>query len=174
MRLLCLFALAAAAFGQEPVEKPRPDRVAIAALEKAFNGRIRKASNTDPMEVMNAAQGVYLQGFGAVFTAELDLIMTPGLSPFRQNMTKPEIERVRARKADRLPMLKMIMREAMMETAATLTGMPPEENVVIAVALFHYHWEDWTGMPAQIVMQAPRKKLLGRASADSAIQVQEY
>lgn len=174
MRLLCILALAAAAFGQEPAAKPRPDRAAISALEKSFNGRIRKVSNTDPMDVMNAAQGVYLQGFGAVFTAELDLITTPGLSPFRQKMTKPEIERVRARKADRLPVLKSIMREAMMETAAALTGMPPDENVVIAVTLFHYYWEDWTGMPAQIVMQAPRSKLLARASADSAIQVQEH
>lgn len=173
MRLLCVFALAAAAFGQEPVEKPRPDRAAIAALEKSLNGRIRKVSATDPMDVMNAAQGVYLQGFGAVFTAELDLITTPGLSPFRPQMSPQEIQRVRARKADRLPVLKTIMREAMMEAAAALTGMPPEENVVIAVTLFHYHWEDWTGMPAQIVMQSPRKKLLARASADSAIQVQE-
>ena len=35
-------------------------------------------------------------------------------------------------------------------------------------------WEDTTGLPAQIVMQAPRQKLLDRAAAQNAIQVQEF
>jgi hypothetical protein len=117
---------------------------------------------------------VYLEGFGAVFTAQLDLIVTPAVNPFRQAMSKQEIARVRERKVNRLPVLKTIMKEMMMETAAALGSMPPGEQVVLAVSLFHFNWEDTAGLPAQIVMRAPKQKLLARASADAAILVQEY
>lgn len=173
MTVAWLLILAAAA-AQTPAPKPPPERTAIAALEKAFDTRILKVSATDPLEVMSSAQGVYLHGFGAVITAQVDLIMTPTVNPFRQTMSKAEIERVRARKMERLPVLKTIMREMLMQSAAALDSMPAGEQVVIAVSLFRFAWEDSSGLPSQIVMQAPRAKLLARASADAAIQVQEF
>lgn len=174
MSLAWILVFAAAALAQEPAHKPRPERAAIAAIEKNFDTRILKVSASDPLEVMSSAQGVYLEGFGTVITAQVDLILTPTINPFRQTMSKPEIERVRARKLDRLPVLKTIMRDVMMQAATTLSGMPSGERVVIAVSLFRFNWEDSAGLPAQIVMQAPKEKLLARASADAAIQVQEF
>jgi hypothetical protein len=174
MNAFWMLTLAAAALAQNPVEKPRIGHAAIAALEKSFDTRVLKVSATDPLEVMSAAQGVYLEGFGAVFTAQLDLIVTPTVNPFRQTMSEQEVARVRERKANRLPVLRSVMKEMMMETAVALRGMPGHEQVVVAVSLFHFNWEDTSGLPAQIVMRAPRRELLARASADSAIQVQEY
>jgi uncharacterized membrane protein len=169
-----LLLLAAAAWGQSEPATTGPVRADIAAIEKAFDGKVRKVSATDPVEVMSSAQGVYLEGFGAVFTAQLDLIMTPTINPFRQKMSKQEVARVRARKLERLPVVKSLMREMLKQTARALSSMPEEERVVIAVSLFHFNWEDTSGLPAQIVMQAQKQKLLAQASADNAIEVQEY
>ena len=48
------------------------------------------------------------------------------------------------------------------------TACRPNEQIVFGVTLFYYNWEDTSGLPAQIVMQAERQKLLdaqlGRAS----------
>jgi hypothetical protein len=173
-RLAGLLLLGAAGLAGAQAEKARVTRPSLEAIEKAFDTRVLKVSATDPMEVLSSTQGVYLEGFGAVFTVQVDLIMTPALNPFRQVMTKPEIDRVRARKIDRLPLLKLIMREMLSEAAAGLTAMPGSENVVIAVSLFRVRWEDTGGLPAQIVMQGTKDKLLNRAAANNAIQVQEF
>jgi len=166
--------LGAAFLQAAQLEKPHLSRTAIAALQAAFDTKILKVSASDPMDVLSSTQGVYLEGYGTVFTAQLDLIMTPAINPFRQEMSKSEIARVRARKLERLPVLKLIMREMLVESAASLGAMPANEQVVLAVSLFRMRWEDTAGLPAQIVMQAPRAKLLDRAAAQSAIQVQEY
>jgi hypothetical protein len=173
-RLAGVILLAAAGLSAAQPEKARVPRATMVKLEQAFDAKVSKISATDPMEVLSSTQGVYLEGFGAVFTVQLDLIMTPAINPFRQVMTKPEIARVRARKIERLPVLKLIMREMLMETAAGLPEMPANENVVLAVTLFRVRWEDTEGLPAQIVMQAPKQKLISRAAADSAIQLQEF
>lgn len=182
MKLGCLLLVAAAAFGQLPKQLPAakvpakagPSRAAITAAGKAFDGKVLKVSATDPLELMSSAQGVYIEGFGVVFTAEIDLIMTPTINPFRQKMSKQEVAGVRTRKLERLPVLKTIMRESLVETAATLDALPPDEQVVFAVSLFYFNWEDISGLPAQIVMRASKSDLLVRASADSAIQVREH
>jgi hypothetical protein len=52
--------------------------------------------------------------------------------------------------------------------------MPPGEQVVLAVSLFHYSWEDYSGLPGQIVMQAERQKLLSNATRETAIRTVEF
>ena len=44
----------------------------------------------------------------------------------------------------------------------------------MAVSLFHYSWEDNSGIPGQIVMQAERRQLLSTATRDTAIHTQEF
>lgn len=174
MRTAGLLLLAAAALAAAQQEKPRVSRAAIVVLEQAFDTKILKASAADPLEIMSSTQGVYLDGFGLVMTAQVDLIMTPGVSAFRQKMSKTDVERVRARKAEHLPLLRHIMQQMLVEAAAAMGALPPNEQVVLAVSLLRMGWEDTTGLPAQILMQAPRQKLLDRATAQNAIQVQEF
>lgn len=152
---------------------PRVTRATVVGLEQLFDGKVRKASVADPMELMSSAQGVYVDGFGLVITAQVDLISTPSLSPFRLKVSKSDVERVRARKTDHLPLLRQIMQQTMLEAAAAVPTLPANECIVVAVSLFRFNWEDATGLPAQIVMQAPRQRLLDHA-AQTAIQVQEF
>jgi hypothetical protein len=66
------------------------------------------------------------------------------------------------------------MRQLLMASAASLENLPPNEQVVLAVSLFHYSWEDYSGLPSQIVMQADRQKLLSNATREAAIRTVEF
>ena len=104
----------------------------------------------------------------------MNLIVSPNLTPFRESFTKIEIARIHDRKVQRLPLLKQQMREMLVASAASLENLPPSEQVVLAVSLFHYSWEDYSGLPSQIVMQAERQKLLSNATRDTAIRTGEF
>jgi hypothetical protein len=177
MRLAALVALLAVAGMQasDPV-KPKVPRGSMAPLESSFDVRITRPGQEDPFDLLGNTRGVYLDGYGVVFTSELNLIVTPGMSPFRPQITKEEIERTHQRKVAKLQVLKKAMREMMVSSAAAIDRLPPNEQVVVAVTLFYYSWEDRTGLPSQILMQAPKSALVGGPgqSPDAALQVKEF
>jgi hypothetical protein len=149
-------------------------RTALATVEKDFDGRLTRVNTPDSFDLLGPTRGVYLEGYGVVFSAEVNLVVTPNLSPFHQQFTKAEIERWHERKLQRLPLLKQNMRAMLVASAASLENLPPSEQVVVAVTLFRYAWEDSSGVPSQIVMQAERQKLLGNATRESAIHTVEF
>jgi len=161
--------------GQAPApSQARITRAALAGLEKSFDGRFARANTPDSFDLLGTTRGVYLEGFGVVFSSELNLIVSPNLNPFHQAFTKAEIARIHERKFERLPLLKRNMREMLAASAAALENLPPQEQIVLAVTLFHYSWEDYSGLPSQIVMQAQRQQLLSNATRDTAIRTVEF
>jgi hypothetical protein len=160
--------------GQEapPPAHPRVTRAALASVEKGFDGRFTRSY--DSFDLLGTTRGVYLEGYGAIFSTELNLIVSPNLNPFHQSFTKIEIARIHDRKVQRLPLLKQQMREMLIASAASLENLPPSEQVVLGVTLFHYSWEDYSGLPSQIVMQAERQKLLSNATRETAIRTVEF
>ena len=162
--------------GQDPSAAPhaRITRAALSAIERTFDGRIARANAPDSFDLLGNTRGVYLDGYGAVFSTELNLIVSPNLSPFHQSFTPIEKTRIHDRKLRQLPVLKEQMRGMLIASAASLENLPPGEQVVLAVSLFHYSWEDYSGLPSQIVMQAERQKLLSNATRESAIRAVEF
>jgi len=161
------------AYSPAVTQTARVTRDSIVKLEKTFDARVAKIATDVPFDLLGATRGVYLDGYGAVFTAELSLMVTPPLSPFRQTVTKEEIARLRARKLDRLGSLRQNMRDMLVAIASSLEVLPPNEQVVLGVTLFYYNWEDKTGLPAQIIMQGTKQKLLSGAAAAAEIKTQE-
>ncbi len=161
-------------FAGQEAPRARMTRAALSSVEKSFDGRLMRFNAPDSFDLLGPTRGVYLEGYGAVFSAEVNLIVSPNLSPFHQHFTKIEIARIHDRKVARLPLLEQNMREMLMATAASLENLPPGEQVVVAVTLFRYSWEDASGMPSQIVMQAERQKLLSNATRETAIRTQEF
>jgi hypothetical protein len=152
-----------------PTEKPRIPRQTLADLERRFDTKLASFGGAnDPVDVLGATRGIYLDGYGAVFTVEVSPIITPGLNPFHTVMTEPEKEKVRQRKLDRLPMLKQLMREMWRDSATALTAIPENQQVVVAVRLLYLPWEDTHGMPGEIVMKGDR-----RAAVTGAFQMEE-
>jgi len=155
--------------GVTPTDKPRVPRQALADVEKRLDTKLASLGGVnDPIDLLGAARGIYLDGYGAVFTAEASLIVTPNINPFRPVMTEPEKEKVRQRKLDRLPMLKQLMRDMWRDSATSLTAIPDDQQVVIAVRLLYLPWEDTRGLPGEIVMKGDR-----RAAVTGAIQMEE-
>lgn len=173
MRRFALFFLVSWAIW---AQRPAVSRDTMAVVEKAFDERIMKFSPDDPFDLLGTTRGVYLEGFGVVLTAEVNLVVSPGISPFHPTFTKEEIAKVRQKKLQRVQVLKQMMAEQLEKTASVLNMLPPNEQIVLGVTLLYRPWEDTTGLPRQIVMQAPRKVFYStpRAQLLGAMQVQEY
>jgi hypothetical protein len=143
-------------------------------VEKSIDKRLYDGLNpADPADLMGNTHGIYVPGFGVVLTSEIALVKLPGPSPFHQTITQDERTKAHARKLQALPKLKEAMKAMLVSAGAELRSVPLNENVVIGVTLFNFYWEDTSGLPAQIVMQASRQQLVTQQAADS-IKVQEF
>jgi hypothetical protein len=135
-----------------------PDRGIIGPLEKGFDAALASAAKIDdPVDLIGFTRGLYLDGYGAVFTAEVDLIQTPGLSPFRTEISPQLKESVHQRKLQHVPLVKDAMKTMMRSSALGLGSMPESEQIVVAVRMHYMPWENTTGLPGQIVMHSDRK-----------------
>ena len=169
--LVVVFALTGASAG------PRVSRGTLAGVEKTLDERIKRLWDDTPYLLLGDTRGVYLEGYGAVFTAEVNLVMNP-VSLMNSRVSKDDIARVRQKKLDRIPTLKKTLREAMVTMASSLDAIPGEEQIAIVAFIDHYPWEDVTGVPVQITLTAQKKKLAeaqraGWAGLDAVIHVTE-
>jgi hypothetical protein len=158
---------------------PRVSRMSLAAMEKSFDRRVESVDVAEPFMLLGTTRGLYLNGYGAVFTAEVNLVANAVMSPFRPAFTKQEVARLRQKKQDRVTVLKEHMRNALIGAASSLDGVPAAEQIVLGVSLFYFNWEDRTGLPSQVIMQAPKKALIeagkgNPAPLQTALRVQEY
>ncbi|MFN9456563.1 MAG: hypothetical protein ACK6D7_04150 [Acidobacteriota bacterium] len=152
-------------------------RPALTAVEDSVNRRLKSLVPGEPYLLLGETHGVYLENYGAVFTASVNLVEGPNVTPFRPAISPRDRAELRQRKLDRLPKLREIMRESLVASAAMLDTVPANEQMVLSVALPRYHWEDTSGLPAQIVMQATRGALVNlqvNPSADPAAAAQTF
>ena len=169
--LILAFALAAA-----PVS-----RSLISSVEMSMNKRIEALYPGEPYLLLGHTHGVYLQGFGCVFTTRVNLAEGPNQSPFRPVVPESARAELHKKKLERLPLLRNAMREMLVSAAAVMDPVPPTEQLVLSVSLFHMPHEDTSGLPGQIVMRAERRVLTpflsqksDRAALEAAIQTREY
>lgn len=166
--LLCLCVISA--------QPAKVRRASVAAMEKSFDQSLLRLGD-NPFILVGNTRGLHLAGYGAVFTAEINLVMGPTLSPFRQTILPEDIARLHERKMERLPHLRRTMRDMLLSAAASLDDVPSTERIVLGVRLMYLPYEDTAGLPANILMQGERAKLLdaklGRAPAETAVAVVE-
>jgi len=157
---------------------PRVGRATLVSVENNLNDRIKKLWDDNPFLLLGDTRGVYLENYGAVFTAEVNLVLNP-TSLMHANVNKDEVVKFHQKKLARIPILKKALVDALVATAASLDTVPPEEQITIVAFLSSHSWEDMSGIPTQLTVQASRKKLLdaqraGPAAVDAAIRVTEY
>ena len=162
---LTALLLAAATLG---VAEPRADEAEvlrqIVATERSIDRSFRNVKDPSPMPLTGITRGAYLQGFGAVFSLQVSLVPMPNLNPFRPTVTDEEKRQLNVRKRQRLEDLELRARKLLVEEGNRLTLVPLDEKVALIVSLLQYSWEDLTGLPAQMVMQAPRNVLVERGA----------
>src|SRR5438093_11733173 len=104
-RLLALpFLLLAVALSVTASDPPRVGRPMIAAMEKSLDDRVTRLWDDNPFVLLGPTRGVYLDGFGAVFTTEVNLATGPTML-MQLRLPKEEVDRHRQRKLERLPQL---------------------------------------------------------------------
>ena len=167
---LILVSAAYAAAG----EAPHVDRTQMEKVEKSLDATLLRFTPDNSHTLIGLTRGVYLEGVGAVLTAEVILVNAP-ISIMHPLPTKDEIVQMRKKKMERLPILKKVLKDALVSAAATLDTLPPDEQVVLAVIIPRFQFEDATGLPVQVTVQASKKKLLESkgAALDALIRVSE-
>ena len=162
-RLIGISLLAATALCLAATES-RVTRASLQAVEtsvnEAFNPR-----GPEPYDLLGEARATYLDGYGTLITAEVDLVVAGGmaftLTPFKPTATPEELAAFRDRKMKRLPEFKDAMRGLMTNASSTLEGMPANEKIVMEATLFSFSWEkNAKEMPRRILMSAAKQKLL--------------
>ena len=142
---------------------------AISGLERAFNSRLdTMADVNEPVDLLGDTRGVQLDDYGVVFTTEVSLVRTPGITPFRQTIPPALAARVKVQRLERMPLLRAAMKEMIRDMAVAFTQIPASQQLVLVVRLYYGAWEDTTGMPAQVVMHADRA-----AAAAGKIETEE-
>ncbi len=75
----------------------------------------------------------------------------------------------------RMAAIRTAMRGMLVDSARSLDSVPADEQVALGLSLFYWKWENRDGLPAQIVMHAPRKVLLQSSGAEPAsIATEEF
>ncbi len=174
-RLLSLFLLTAAL--AISAAEPRVSRTAIAGAEKSFDGRIVGLWH-DALALVGPTRGVYLDGYGVVLTAEINVAMPP-ISLMNPKPTPKQMLDLHKTKMERLPELIASMKTALMDAAASLDPLPANEQIVLAVLLPRFPGEDTSGLPLQVIMQGSKEKLLEAKRAngsglDQVLRVSEF
>jgi hypothetical protein len=158
-------------------ERPRFKRAALTAVEATFDQRLIHLAD-DPYLLTGNTRVVYLEGYGAVFTAEVSLSNGASPSPFRPSITNEDKARIRAKKLERLPVLRQYMRDMLLQAAGSLEEVPGHEQIVVGVSMIYYPAEDRSGLPGQILMQGEKAKLLdakiGRIGLEGVVKEQEF
>lgn len=152
---------------------PVVNRGSLAPLEQALGRSLNKSE----MEILAAPRGVYLEGYGAVFMTDVNLVFTPSINPFRLTIDQDVVASIHRRKMAQVPVLRENMRQVLLESGSALETVPMNEQIVLVVTFANEKWEVTTGLPSQITMQARRSSLvdakLGKMNAENIIRVKE-
>ncbi len=163
-RILVPALLAAAAFGGEVPARTTALGKQMASMEEAVSRHFRSIGAGPSVSMIGTTRGIYLSDYGAVFSIEVNLVPVANVSPFRRAYSEEEKRQLNIRKRQRMEDLEQMMREVLMQEGVGLTEIGADEQVALAVSLFHFPWEDLTQLPKQVVMTGVRGEL---ASAES-------
>lgn len=158
MKAVLLIGIATICFA---AEEPVVSLASLKSVEASIGDRLKSSIN-DPYDLLGEPRGTYLDGYGAVFTVYVDLVVGSPLnfSPFRQSVSEKELADLHDHKARKVEALKTTMREMIASASRSLPGLAPNERIVMEAFLFNYRWEQTRGLPHRIVLTAYKQKLL--------------
>ena len=133
--MLCVALLGATSL---TAGKTGPELTAVKQNIQIFEGILTTvlAQNfPDPFAVLEKPKGVYLEGFGTVFSFEIDIATVKRPNLFSPTRPTPEEEKKAI--AERLPKLKELMVKTLAEHADSMESLGPDSQVAIAAQLFN-------------------------------------
>jgi hypothetical protein len=140
---------------------PRIPLSSFVALERTFDSKLAAmGAGGEPIDLLGATRGIYLEGYGVVFTTEMGLVVTPTVNPFNPTITDATKARVHSAKVSRLAALKKSITEMAINVATNMGQVPDNQQVVVAVRLAYASWETTSGLPGLIVAKADRRSAM--------------
>jgi hypothetical protein len=143
-----------------------PARAELREAEQRLDNTISQRWVEDPQVLIGGSRAFYIDGFGVVITAEINLVTGARLSPFNQTMSPEVMARHRTRKLERLPQLRDLLDTVLQQAKGWFPELKDDEHIALGVQMYRYKWEDASGMPSQMLLQTLKRK-------DAPIQVQE-
>jgi hypothetical protein len=143
-----------------PIMKVKIPISTLYLIERNCDDKLTGIGEPRTVDLLGATRGIYLDGYGTVFTTEMNLVTPPAIYPFHPQITKDEMVKQHSKKIERLPLLRKVMTEMMKVAATSLSAMPENQQIVLAVRLDNMKWEDTAGLPSMILMRADRKSAL--------------
>ena len=178
IRAFAAALILAAGLSASEADRPRIPRAEITNLEKFVNAQLQGMYPDEPWLLLGPARGVYVEGVGVVFSAEVSQAMGPTITPFNAPPTKEVYAAHHQKKVQRVPKLRETMYGIIRNLSSGVPGMPQGEQVVLAITLLRYQWETGNDLPSQIVMWAPKSKLDDPAARNiataSLVKTEDY
>jgi hypothetical protein len=144
-------------------------RAQIMTAERVVDQRFQSVGDDVPMAVVGTARGAYIDGYGVVFNVQVNMAPVGNISPFRRSYSAEEIRQLNIRKRQRIETIERRARDILVEVSALIKDLPADEKIAVAVSLFHFAWEDLTGLPRQMVMSALKSVLVEAKSGTLAV-----
>ena len=160
---LCAAAIAASA--------PRVSANVLKVVELSLDDRIKSLWPDNPFPIIRSTRGLYLDGYGAVFTADVSPVLST-TSMMHPTVTKDEVVKAHKVRGERIAQFKQAMQLAVADAAASLDPVPPDEQITLVVVLAHHDWEDVSGMPGQMTFRGKKKALIDAKRAGGAALAQ--
>lgn len=175
--LLVAAPLLAGAIGAMAATTTHVSGNVLKVVEVSLDDRVKSLWPDNPFSVLRLARGLYLDGYGAVFTIDVSPVLST-TSMMHPTVTKEEVVRAHKVRAERIQELKQAMRVAVADAASSLDPVPPDDQVTLVVYLAYHEWEDVSGMPGQLTFRGKKKALIdakhaGAAALAQAVQITE-
>ena len=146
-----------------------PSRVPRAELREAenrFDTVIQKRWVDDQRVLLGTSRAFYVDGYGVIVTAEINLLTGPSVTPFSLPISPEMIAQHRAKKLERLAHMKDLLASTAQQAKSWFPELRDDEHIAVGVQMYRYVWEDATGLPRQLLSQTTKRN-------DARVQVQE-
>ncbi len=156
---------------------PRVSGNVLKAVEGSLDDRLKSLWPDNPFTVTRLTRGLYLDGYGAVFTVDVSPVLST-TSMMKPMVTKEEVVQAHKVRIERIGQLKQAMRVALADAASSLDPVPADDQVTLVIFLANHQWEDVSGTPGRITFQGKKKALIeakraGSGALAQAVQITE-
>lgn len=182
--ILCLCSVLGALLVAPPVavsSSPR-DLAAMKQSLEVFEGvlsTVLQQNFPEAFALLEKPKGVYLNGFGSVFSFEIDIATVKQPNLFSQSRSTPQEEKKALN--ERLPKLRETMEKTLAEHGDSLIQIEPEEQIAVVAQLFNSGFLSRPLDLKTVIVRTSKKNLLdfkaGRLTFDELkkkMDVQQY
>src|SRR5579863_1513403 len=135
MKKMTSYLLLAVPFGVAALyaaAQPRVSANVLKVVELSLDDRVKSLWPDNPFPIVRPTRGLYLDGYGAVFTADVSPVLST-TSMMHPTVTKDEVVKGHKVRGERLAQLKQAMQLAVADAAASLDPVPADEQITLVV-----------------------------------------